>query len=94
MEETCGINKKYGKSFTIDPFSNATVTLGETLINHLCNDRNDRWHELVENTDMTKNSKKLWRFIKRLNGDPVPHTKGINVTANQVATQPGANIKQ
>jgi len=57
-EETCEINKKNGKSFTVDPFSKETVTLGEILINHLCKDRNDRWHELIENTDMTKNSKK------------------------------------
>jgi len=59
-EETCKINKKYEKSFTIDPFSEETITVGETLTNHLCKNRNDRWHELIENTDMTKNSKKAW----------------------------------
>jgi len=99
-EETCEINKKYGKSFTVDPFSEETVTLGETLINHLCKYRNYRWHELIEDTDMTKNSKKAWRLIKRLSGDPVTHTNDINVTTNQVATQlllngkPGAKIKR
>jgi hypothetical protein len=99
-EETCEINKKYGTSFTTDPFREETVMLGETLINHLCKDRNDRWHELIENTDMTKNSKKAWRLIKRLNGDPVTHTNDINVTANQVASQlllngkSGAKIKR
>lgn len=99
-KETCEINKKYGKSFTADPFSEETITLGETLINHLCKDRNDRWHELIENTDMTKNSKKAWQLIKRLSGDPVTHTYDINITANQVATQlllngkPGAKIKR
>jgi len=99
-EETCEINKKYGKSFTVDPFSEETVTLGETLINHLCKDRNYRWHELIENTDMTKNSKKAWRLIKMLSGDPVTHTNDLNVTANQVATQlllngkPGAKTKR
>lgn len=36
---------------------------------------------------MTKNSKKAWRLIKKLNGDPVKHVNDINVTANQVATQ-------
>jgi hypothetical protein len=99
-EETCKIKKKYEKSFTIDPFGEETITLGETLMNHLCKARNDRWHELIEKTDMTKNSKKAWRLIKRLNGDPVTHTNDINVTANQVVTQlllndkPEAKIKR
>lgn len=53
------------------------LTLGETLSSHLCKDRYNRWHELIENTDMTKNSKKAWRLIKRLNADPVTHTNDI-----------------
>ncbi|KAL4098793.1 hypothetical protein QTP88_023329 [Uroleucon formosanum] len=79
---------------------NLDKEIRETPINHLCKDRNDRWHELIENTDMTKNSKKAWQLIKRLNGDPVTHTNDINVTANQVASQlllngkPGAKIKR
>jgi len=60
---------------------------GETLTKFLCEDRNDRWHKLIDNTDMTKNSKKAWRLIKKLNEDPVTHMNDINITANQVATQ-------
>lgn len=29
-------------------------------MNHFCEDRNDRWHELVEATDITKNSEIAW----------------------------------
>ena len=61
--------------------------MGETLMEFLSKDRNDRWHELIDHTDMTKNSKKAWRLIKKLNGDPVTYMNDINVTANQVATQ-------
>jgi len=41
----------------------------------------------MDNTDMTKNSKKAWRLIKKLNGDPVTYMNDLNITANQVATQ-------
>jgi len=86
-EETIKINKEYEKSFTTDPFSEETIMKGETLIIFLCKDRNDRWHELIDNSDMTKNSKKARQLIKKLNGDPVTHMNDINVTANQVATK-------
>lgn len=32
--------------------------IGETLTKLLCKDRNGRLHELIDNTDMTKNIKK------------------------------------
>jgi len=86
-EETSKIKKEYEKSFATDPFSEETIMIGETLKKLLCKDRNDRWHELIDNTDMTKNSKKAWRLIKKLNEDPVTHMNDINITANQVATQ-------
>lgn len=44
--------------------------IGETLTNLLCKDRNDRWHELIDNTDMTKSCRykalvpKTWRKAK------------------------------
>jgi hypothetical protein len=36
---------------------------------------------------MTRNSKKAWRLIKKLSGDPTVHRTCINVTANQVAAE-------
>lgn len=37
-----------------DRFSEETIMTGETFTNLLFKDRNDRWHELIDNTDMTK----------------------------------------
>lgn len=36
---------------------------------------------------MTKNSKKAWGFIKKLNGDQTVQTSCINVTANHVVSE-------
>jgi len=56
-EETSKIKKEYEKFFATDPFSEETIMIGETLTKLLCKDRNDRWHELIVNTDMIKNNK-------------------------------------
>lgn len=57
-EETSKIKKKYENSFTSGPFSEETIIVGETLTKSLRKDINDRWHELIDNTDMTKIAKK------------------------------------
>jgi len=77
----------YRDLFKNDPFSDETITAGENLTIQLGEDKNRKWHDLIENTDMTKNSKKAWRLIKKLSGDPTVHRTGINVTANQVASE-------
>jgi hypothetical protein len=71
-------------------FSNDTITgitTGENLTIQLGEDKNRKWHNLIENTDMTRNSKKAWCLIKKLSGDPSVHRTYINVTANQIASK-------
>lgn len=47
--------------------------------------RRQKWKSLVENMDMTRNSKKAWNTLRQLNGDPKAIGKRSNLTANQVA---------
>lgn len=89
-EETSKIKKKCEKTFTTYPFSEETITLRETLMNCVCKDRNERWHELVENTDMTKNGDYYQEVKWRPGGTYERHKY---VTANQVATQLSLNSK-
>lgn len=81
-EETSKIKKEYETLFITVPFSKETIMIGETLTKLLCKDRNVRWYELIDNTDMKKNSKKVWRLIKKLNGDPITYTNVINVKSS------------
>jgi len=52
----------------------------------LVNDnRRQKWKSLVENMDITRNSKKAWNILKQLNGDPKAFSQHSNVTTNQIA---------
>lgn len=89
-----GLNKEteklieiYQDLFKNDPFSNETITAGENLTIQLGEDKTRKCNDLIENTDMTRNSKKAWRLIKKLSGDPTVHKTCINVTVNQVASE-------
>ena len=42
---------------------------------------------MICNTDMTKNSKKAWTTIKKLNTEPNVQTRVAAVTPNEVANQ-------
>lgn len=54
-------------------------------------ERRKGWQDLVENINMTKNSKKAWSTIGRLNGDKITPPAVSEVTPNQVGNQLMAN---
>jgi len=99
-KETGRLIGKYQDLFKNDPFSDDTIAAGENLIKQLGDDKNRKWHDVIESTDMTKNSKKTWRLIKKLSGDPTIHRTCVNVTANQIYSEllkngkPGRKIKR
>ncbi|KAJ8404683.1 hypothetical protein AAFF_G00335460 [Aldrovandia affinis] len=47
-----------------------------------------KWKNLLETTDMSKNSKKAWSLIRKISNDPsTPTRQQYTTTANQVAHQ-------
>lgn len=77
--------EKYKTNFQNDPFSDETISTGKNLMETINEARKNKWVNLVQNTDMTHNSKKAWALMKQLNGDPKRKIQHSNVTANQVA---------
>ena len=70
-----------------DPFATATIMAGDELAQALTVEQQKTWQTLIENTDMTHNSKKAWSLIKKLSNDPRKADQHVNVTPNQVAHQ-------
>ena len=62
--------RRYHDAFQEDPFSEETVALGSQLLSSVTEARRKALAEMIENTDVTRNSKKAWSFIKKLSADP------------------------
>ena len=71
-----------------NPFAEDTITAGEQLMASMTQERQRKWLDTIESTDMSRNSKKAWNLIRKLNNDPaIPKYQHYPVTANQVAHQ-------
>ena len=76
--------KLYDEEYNKDPFSESTIQLGDTLLGEISDDRRKIWRDMVENTNLTMNSKKAWATIRRLGADNVSPPV---VTADHIANQ-------
>ena len=74
----------YIQLYEQDPFSADTITAGDELAQALTVDQRKTWQAVIENTDMTHNSKKAWSLIKKLSNDPRKADQHVNVTPNQL----------
>ena len=71
-----------------DPFAEDTIIAGEQLMASMTQERQRKWLDTIESTDMSRNSKKAWNRIRKLNNDcAIPKHQHYPVTANQVAHQ-------
>ena len=86
-QESKQLYEEYTLAYNTDPFAEETIVLGEALTSSLATEKSKRWIELIENTDMTKNSKKAWTTIKKLNTEKNAQTRVAAVTPNDVANQ-------
>ncbi|KAJ8372401.1 hypothetical protein AAFF_G00289760 [Aldrovandia affinis] len=54
-------------------------------------ERRKAWQDLIENINMTQNSKKAWSTIRKLNGDKITPPSVSDIKPNQVGSQLVAN---
>lgn len=61
LSETSGdLLKAYHRAYHEDPFSSTIMELREILLNKVGKDRRQVWKQLIENANMTNNSRKAW----------------------------------
>ena len=90
-EESSQLLESYETEFQKDPFSDTTSDLSDAHMDSLGKERQKAWKDLVENINMTQNSKKAWSTIRKLNGDKITPPAISDVTPNQVGSQLVAN---
>ena len=90
-ETSSDLLEAYHRAYHEDPFSSTPMEHGEILLNTVRDDRRQVWKELIENTNMTNNSRKAWATIRRLGEDNTTPPTPTTVTANSVAAQLVAN---
>ncbi|KAJ8388028.1 hypothetical protein AAFF_G00148190 [Aldrovandia affinis] len=90
-EESLQLLESYETEFGNDPFSDTTSELGDALTESLGRERRKAWQDLIENINMTQNSKKAWSTIRKLNGDKITPPSVSDITPNQVGSQLVAN---
>ena len=87
-EESLNMLDKYKTLYKEDPFAEYTITAREQLMASMIQQRQQKWLDTIESTDMSRNSKKAWNLIRKLNNDPaIPKHQHYPVTDNQVAHQ-------
>ena len=60
---------------------------GNLLLDKITEEKRKIWEEVITSTNMTHNSRKVWKTINKLSNDPTSSNPPCLVTANQVAHQ-------
>ena len=73
--------------YSISPFDNGTIESGNILIDKMTEGKRKRWEEVITSTNMTHNSRKVWKTIRKLSNDPTTSNPPYLVSAKQDAQQ-------
>ena len=69
------------QQYSIDPFGETTIDTGNTLIDKMKDEKKK------SSTDLTHNSRRAWKTIRKLSKDPTTPNPPCLVSANQVTHQ-------
>ena len=86
-DENKELYRDYEQSYNEDPFSENTIQLGENLLASISEERKNCWRDMITNINLTRNSKKAWKTLKKLNTEQTSTARTAAVTPNSVANQ-------
>ena len=75
----------YKCRYSSRPFDDGIIESENTLIDKMTKEKRKRWEEVITSTNMTHNSRKVWKTIRNLSNDPTTSNPPCLVSANQVA---------
>ena len=82
-EESKSLYETYKKQYVNILFTSSTMESKANLLD----EKRRRWEEVITTTNMTHNSRKAWKTIEKLSGDPATSIPSCLVSANQLAHQ-------
>ena len=87
-EESLNMLDKYKTLYKEDPFVEDTIPAGKQLMASMNQERQRKWLDTIESMGTSRNSKKAWNLIRKLNSNPaISKHQHYPITANQVAHQ-------
>lgn len=74
-EESMSLYEAYKKQYSSNPFADKTIETGNMLINIMAEEKKNKWEELITSTNLTHNSRKAWKTLRKISNDPTaPNT--------------------
>ena len=86
-DESSDLLKLYDEEYNKDAFSESTIQLRDALLDEISDERRKIGKDMVENSNLTMNSKQAWATIRRLGADNVSPPVVTTVIADQIADQ-------
>ena len=68
-DESKSLYEAYKCKYSSSPFDDGTIESGNTLIDKMTEEKRKRWEEVMTSTNMTHNSRKAWKTIRKLSND-------------------------
>ena len=87
MAESKSLYEAYKRQYSSNPFGEGTLETGTKLIDTMKEQKGNKWEKVITSTDLTHNSRKAWKNIRKLSNDPTSTNPPCLVNANQVAHQ-------
>ena len=86
-DKSKSLYEAYKRQYSSSPFDDGTIESGNTLIDKMTEEKRKGWEEFITSTNMTHNSRKAWKTIRKLSNDPTTSNLPCLVSVNQVAHQ-------